>query len=67
MSENVYKNKFLRITCPRCKNNKLVYNKSSTKIKCNKCNYLLVKPSGGKVKLRAKVTEVLWNLKKMIS
>jgi len=51
--------KFLKIVCPRCKCNKIVYGNSSTKVKCSKCNYLLMKTSGGKAKIRARVKEVL--------
>ncbi|MCX8158914.1 MAG: 30S ribosomal protein S27e [Candidatus Pacearchaeota archaeon] len=51
--------KFLEIFCPRCKKQKIVFGKSSTKVKCEKCNYLLLKTSGGKSKIRAKVRKVI--------
>jgi len=51
--------KFLRISCPRCKKGHIIFGKSSIKIKCKKCNYLLTKPSGGKTKIRARVRKVL--------
>jgi len=50
--------KFLKIACPRCKNKQIIFGKSSLKIKCNKCNKLLVKTTGGKTKIRAKVLGV---------
>jgi small subunit ribosomal protein S27e len=52
--------KFLKISCPRCKNRQIIFGKSSLRIKCAKCNYLLVKTLGGKAKVRAIVKEVLW-------
>lgn len=51
--------KFLKIKCPRCSSNQIVYGKSSTSIKCGICNYMLLKPKGGKAKIRAPVKEVL--------
>jgi len=51
--------KFLKIACPRCGNHQVVYGKSSTRTKCERCNKLLVKVTGGKVKVRAPVMEVL--------
>ena len=52
--------KFLKISCPRCKTRHILFGKSSIKVKCKKCNYLLLKTQGGKAKLRALVKEVLW-------
>jgi ribosomal protein S27E len=53
------KSKFLKITCPRCRARHIIFGKSSLRIKCSKCNYLLLKNSGGKAKIRAQVREVL--------
>ncbi|MBI2632579.1 30S ribosomal protein S27e [Candidatus Pacearchaeota archaeon] len=51
--------KFLKISCPRCKSKQIIFGKSSNKIKCLKCNYLLLKTMGGKAKIYAPVKEVL--------
>jgi len=51
--------KFLKVVCPRCKKIQIIFGKSSTRIKCEKCNKLLVKNTGGKVKVKAMVKEVL--------
>jgi len=53
--------KFLKVCCPRCRNEQIIYGKSSVKVKCEKCNKLLVKTTGGKTKVRAKVKEVICN------
>ena len=53
------KSKFLEISCPRCSLKKVVFGKSSIRVKCDKCNYLLLKTRGGKAKIRAPVREVL--------
>lgn len=52
------KSKFLKVSCPRCKHQKIIYGKSAIKIKCDKCNILLIKTTGGKTKIKAKVKEV---------
>ena len=52
------KSGFLKISCPRCQNCQIIFGKSTLKIKCNKCNYLLTKTTGGKTKIRAPVKEV---------
>lgn len=51
--------KFLKITCPRCSHKQIVFGKSSLKTKCEKCNRLLIKTSGGKSQVKAKVEKVL--------
>jgi len=53
--------KYLKIVCPRCNNKQLIYGKSTTKVKCNSCNYLLNKPTGGKTKVRAMVRRIFWS------
>jgi len=59
--KKVNKSKFLRIACPRCRQKQIIFGKSSMKIKCSQCNYMLVKTKGGKSKIRAPIKEVLWN------
>ena len=51
--------RFLEIICPRCKSKQTIYGKSSTKIKCKECNKLLMKTTGGKTKIKARIKEVL--------
>jgi len=51
--------KFLKIDCPRCGHKQIVYGKASINVKCEKCNYLLSKPRGGKAKVRGKITKIL--------
>ncbi len=51
--------KFLKIQCPRCGQEKIVFGKSSYEVKCLQCNYLITKSNGGKAKIRARIKEVL--------
>ena len=53
------KSKFLRVKCPQCKNEQIVFNKAATEVKCLVCGKKLVKPQGGKAKLDTKSVEPL--------
>jgi len=54
----ITKSKFIRIRCPKCESEQIIFGKATTNVKCSKCNYLLAKPGAGKAKIRAKVLEV---------
>lgn len=51
--------KFIKIKCSKCKNTQIVFGKASTKVVCNECGTIVALPSGGNVKIRARVEEVL--------
>ncbi|NCO11291.1 30S ribosomal protein S27e [Candidatus Pacearchaeota archaeon CG_4_9_14_0_2_um_filter_39_13] len=51
--------KFLKIKCPRCSTQHITFGKATTRIKCRSCNKLLVKLTGGKVKIKAPIKEVI--------
>jgi small subunit ribosomal protein S27e len=51
--------KFIKLRCPKCKNEQIVFGKSATIVKCLVCEKVLAKPTGGKVKVLARVLEVL--------
>ncbi len=51
--------KFIKIRCPKCKNEQIIFGKASTEIKCLVCGKQLAVPSGGKSKIKARVLEVL--------
>ncbi len=53
------KSKFIKVRCPKCKNEQIVFGKSATKINCLVCNKELVKPLGGKSDIKARIREVL--------
>jgi small subunit ribosomal protein S27e len=54
----ITKSKFVRIKCPKCENEQIIFGKATTIVRCTKCNYILTKPSSSKAKIRAKVLEV---------
>lgn len=49
------KSKFLKVTCSKCKNEQVIFNKASTYVKCLVCGEELAEPNGGKAKIKAKV------------
>ena len=51
--------KFIKIRCPKCKNEQITFGKSASKVDCLVCSKSLVEPSGGKSKIKARVLEVL--------
>jgi len=51
--------RFVKVRCPKCKNEQIIFGKASTKIRCLVCNNLIGEPTGGKTKIRAKILEIL--------
>lgn len=51
--------KFVKVRCPKCKNEQIIFGRASTKIKCLICQKVVADPTGGKSKIKARVLEVL--------
>ena len=51
--------KFVKVRCPKCKNEQTMFGKASTTVKCLVCEKVLAEPEGGKAKIKARVLEVL--------
>lgn len=51
--------KFIKIRCPKCKNEQMMFGKASTVVKCLVCSRVLAEPTGGKSRVKARVLEVL--------
>jgi len=51
--------KFMKLRCPKCKNEQAVFEKAKTVVPCLVCGNILAEPSGGKAKLKTRVLEVL--------
>lgn len=56
--EKKTESKFLKVTCSKCKNEQIIFNKASSKVKCLVCGSELSEPTGGKAKIKAKVLQV---------
>jgi len=53
------KSKFIKVRCPKCKNEQIIFGKSDTEVKCLVCDKVLSEPTGGKGKIKAQILEVL--------
>lgn len=51
------KTNFLKVTCSKCKNEQVIFNKAASVVKCLVCNSVLAEPTGGKAKIKTKVVQ----------
>ena len=51
--------KFIKVRCPKCKNEQIIFGKPASDIKCLVCSRVLGKPTGGKAIVKARILEVL--------
>ncbi|MEK6836781.1 MAG: 30S ribosomal protein S27e [Nanoarchaeota archaeon] len=54
------KSKLIKVKCPRCSNHQTTYGRATTMVKCNNCNKLLLKPKGGKAKIKSFIKHVFY-------
>jgi len=50
---------FMRVKCPKCGNEQLIFSHASNTVTCNVCSALLGEPTGGKADLKGDVQAVL--------
>lgn len=50
--------KFLEVVCSKCKNEQIIFNKSSEAVKCVVCDNILAEPTGGMSEIKAKIIKV---------
>jgi len=53
------KSKFVKLRCNKCKNEQIVFDRPATTVKCLVCEDILLEPTGGKARIKARVLEVL--------
>ena len=51
--------RFVKVRCPKCKNEQTIFGKAATKVKCLVCGEVLAKSTGGKAIIKGEVLEVL--------
>lgn len=51
--------KFIKIRCPKCKNEQIIFGKASTMVKCLVCDKIVAEPTGGKSRVKARILDVL--------
>jgi small subunit ribosomal protein S27e len=52
------RSKFVKVRCPDCENEQVVFEKASSIINCLVCGSIVSKPTGGKAKISAEVIEI---------
>ncbi len=53
------RSKFLRVKCPDCGNEQLVFSHATTAVHCNVCGAILAEPAGGKATVKGEITAIL--------
>lgn len=53
------KSKFVKVRCPKCKNEQVIFGKAASNIKCLVCENNLADCSGGKTKIKSRILELL--------
>ncbi len=53
------RSKFLKIRCPECSEEQIIFEKATSVIECPRCGKILAEPTGGKVHLNAEIIETL--------
>ncbi len=51
--------KFIKVRCPKCKNEQIIFGKSANNVKCLVCSRIIAEPTAGKSKIKARILEVL--------
>ncbi len=51
--------KFIKVRCPKCKNEQIMFGKASSEVKCLVCGKDLGEATGGKTRVKARILEVL--------
>ncbi|MBN2454830.1 30S ribosomal protein S27e [Candidatus Woesearchaeota archaeon] len=51
--------KFVKVRCPKCKNEQIIFGRASTSVLCLVCGKPLAEPTGGKSSIKARILEVL--------
>jgi len=53
------RSRFLKVKCPDCGNEQIVFDHATTVVHCNVCGATLAEPSGGKAKIKGDIVAVL--------
>jgi len=53
------RSRFLRIKCPKCGNEQIIFSHAVNRISCNVCKAELAEPSGGKAIIKGEIVAIL--------
>ncbi|MBR1369734.1 30S ribosomal protein S27 [Methanocalculus chunghsingensis] len=49
------RSRFMKVKCPDCENEQVVFEKATTAVDCIVCGHLLTEPTGGKAMIKAEI------------
>jgi len=49
------RSRFVRVKCPDCGNEQIIFDHASSSVKCNVCGAVLAEPTGGKAAIKGEV------------
>ncbi len=49
------RSKFVKVKCPDCENEQLIFDRASSTVDCVVCGHVLAVPSGGKAEIKAEI------------
>ena len=52
------RSRFVKVRCPDCENEQIIFEKASSAINCLVCGSIVSKPKGGKAVISAEIIEV---------
>lgn len=52
--------KFLKVSCSKCKNEQIIFNKTSMDVECLVCGNILAESTGGMSNIKSKIIKVLY-------
>ncbi len=50
--------KFVRVSCEKCKNQQVIFNKVSTVVKCLGCGEVIAEPNGGRSEIKGRTLDM---------
>lgn len=53
------RSRFIRVKCPDCGNEQVLFDHASSPVKCNVCGAPLAEPTGGKAALKGEIVATL--------
>ncbi len=53
------RSRFIRVKCPDCGNEQIVFSHATNAVRCNICAATLAEPSGGKAEIKGEIVAVL--------
>ncbi len=49
--------KFIKVKCPDCGNEQIIFDRAATVVKCTVCGAVLAEPKGGKASINGEIME----------